>query len=93
VGYSRIPCYTGFVKRNVTVALEEEVARWARVEAARRDTSVSQLLADLLTRSMERTEGYGDAMREFLGRRPSALKPAGTGYPDRQDLHERAGLR
>jgi hypothetical protein len=81
------------VKRNVTVALEEEVARWARVEAARRDVSVSQLLANLLRTSMERTEGYDDAMREFLGRRSSALKPAGTGYPDREDLHDRAGLR
>jgi hypothetical protein len=81
------------VKRNVTVALEEEVARWVRVEAARRDVSVSQLLADMLRTSMKRTEGYEDAMREFLGRRPSALKPAGTGYPDREDLHDRAGLR
>jgi hypothetical protein len=34
--------------RNVTVTLEEEVARWARIEAARRDTSVSQLLGDIL---------------------------------------------
>jgi hypothetical protein len=81
------------VKRNVTVALEEEVARWVRVEAARRDVSVSQLLADMLRTSMKRTEGYEDAMREFLGRRPSALKSAGTGYPDREDLHDRAGLR
>jgi hypothetical protein len=81
------------VKRNVTVALEEEVARWARVEAARRDVSVSQLLADLLAGYMERTEGYEDAMGEFLGRRPSALKPGGTGYPEREDLHDRAGLR
>ncbi|MGH2656411.1 MAG: hypothetical protein ACRDIZ_06920 [Actinomycetota bacterium] len=81
------------MKRNVTIALEEEVARWARVEAARRDVSVSQLLANLLRSSMERTEGYDDAMREFLGRRPSELKPAGTGYPDREDLHDRARLR
>jgi hypothetical protein len=81
------------VKRNVTVALDEEVARWARVEAARRDVSVSRLLAEMCRTSMERTEGYDDAMREFLARRPSALKPRGTGYPDREDLHDRAGLR
>ncbi|MFY9841706.1 MAG: hypothetical protein WA718_06260 [Terriglobales bacterium] len=30
--------------RNVTVTLEEDVARWARIEAARHDTSVSRLL-------------------------------------------------
>lgn len=34
--------------RNVTVTLEEDVAQWARIEAARRDTSVSRLLGDLL---------------------------------------------
>jgi hypothetical protein len=34
--------------RNVTVTLEEDVAHWARVEAARRDTSVSRLLGALL---------------------------------------------
>ena len=34
--------------RNVTVTLEEEVAQWARIEAARHDTSVSRLLGALL---------------------------------------------
>ena len=34
--------------RNVTVTLEEDVAQWARIEAARHDTSVSRLLGDLL---------------------------------------------
>jgi hypothetical protein len=38
--------------RNVTVTLEEEVARWARIEAARRDTSVSRLLGALLKERM-----------------------------------------
>jgi hypothetical protein len=72
---TRIPCYTVFVSstrrlRNVTVTLEEDVARWARIEAARRDTSVSQLLASLLKERMtvkgssaaeavERLAGFG----------------------------------
>jgi hypothetical protein len=38
--------------RNVTVTLEEDVAQWARVEAARQDTSVSRLLAALLKERM-----------------------------------------
>lgn len=38
--------------QNVTVTLEEEVARWARIEAARRDTSVSRLLGELLKERM-----------------------------------------
>jgi hypothetical protein len=39
--------------RNVTVTLEEDVAQWARIEAARRDTSVSRLLGELLKERME----------------------------------------
>jgi len=49
---TRIPCYTIPVStrrlRNITVTLEEDVAQWARIEAARRDTSVSRLLGALL---------------------------------------------
>lgn len=40
--------------RNVTVTLDEEVARWARIEAARRDTSVSRLLGELLKEKMNK---------------------------------------
>jgi hypothetical protein len=38
--------------RNVTVTLEEDVAQWARIEAARHDTSVSRLLGALLKQRM-----------------------------------------
>ena len=43
--------------RNVTVTLEEDVAQWARIEAARRDTSVSRLLGELLKDRMCRGDG------------------------------------
>ena len=38
--------------RNITVTLEEDVAQWARIEAARKDTSVSRLLGTLLKKQM-----------------------------------------
>ena len=43
--------------RNVTVTLEEDVAQWARVEAARRDTSVSRLLGAILKEFMATGDG------------------------------------
>jgi hypothetical protein len=43
--------------RNVTVTLEEDVAQWARIEAARRDTSVSRLLGELLKERMRTLAG------------------------------------
>lgn len=33
--------------RNVTITVDDEVARWARVRAAEEDTSVSHLVGDL----------------------------------------------
>lgn len=43
--------------KNVTVTLEPEVARWARLEAARQDTSVSRLLGELLKERMAARSG------------------------------------
>ena len=57
---TRSSCYTILVSnrlRNVTVTLEEEVARWARVEAARQDVSVSRLLGSLLKELMAAQNG------------------------------------
>lgn len=51
--------------RNVTVTLEEDVARWARIEAARRDTSVSRLLGELLK---ERMSSESQPAREAIQR-------------------------
>ena len=56
--------------RNVTVTLEEEVARWVRVHAARRETSVSRYLGELLKERMVQEDGYERAMKRALARRP-----------------------
>jgi len=77
--------------RNVTVTLEEDVALWARLEAARTDTSVSRLLGDILKERMAAADGYKRAMRRALARRPF-LKSKGK-YLSREDVHDRAGLR
>jgi plasmid stability protein len=76
--------------KNVTVTLDEETARWARIEAARRDVSVSSFLRELLKERMATEEGYEDAMRRYLSR-PQV--PLGTPRPTREEVHDRAGLR
>ncbi len=75
-------------KRNVTITLDEETARWARVQAALRDTSVSELVASWLRQRMAAERSYEVAMRDFLSRSPKPLKRQGK-YPGRQELHER----
>ncbi len=78
--------------RNVTITLDEETARWARVEAAHRDMSVSRLISELLHEYMRAQVTYEDAMRRYLARPPTVLKDSGR-YPTREELHDRAGLR
>jgi hypothetical protein len=77
--------------RNITITLQEDLARWARIEAARQDTSVSQFLAELLRQRMLENDSYEQAMRRALARKPF---PATDGkYPKREEIYDRARVR
>lgn len=52
--------------KNVTVTMEDTVAEWARLEAARRNTSVSRLIGEMLAEKMRHDDAYERAMREAL---------------------------
>jgi hypothetical protein len=80
-------------RRNVTITLDEETARWARLEAARRDTSVSRLVGELLRDHMQAEAGYEAAMAAYLARPATRLRDRPSPYPRRDELHDRAGLR
>ena len=77
--------------RNVTVTLEDDVARWARIEAAQKDMSVSRLLGEILKERMAAKDDYEKAMRPALARKPF-LKTDGR-YLSREEAHDRAHLR
>jgi hypothetical protein len=77
--------------RNITITLDESLARWARIEAARRDTSVSRFLADLLQSRMVQDDQYVAAMQSALAREPF-IASDGT-YLTREESHDRHGLR
>lgn len=77
--------------KNVTVTLEAELARWARVEAARQELSVSRFLATLLKKEQEEKDQYAAAMKRALGRK-SFMKTEGK-YLSREEANERTGLR
>jgi len=77
-------------RRNVTITLEEDVARWARIEAAKRDTSVSQLVGDMLEEKMKAGDGYEAAMREmFAVVKPMKRRKPGEKLPTRDELYDR----
>ena len=52
--------------KNVTVTMDDGVADWARIEAARRNTSVSRLVGEMLAEKMRHDDAYERAMREAL---------------------------
>jgi hypothetical protein len=79
--------------KNVTLTLDDEVAQWARIWAARHNTSVSKLLGELLAERMRDETGYEAAMKRFFSRPPSRIKSKGERYPYRDELHERDLLR
>jgi hypothetical protein len=77
--------------KNVTVTMEDSVADWARMEAARRNTSVSRLIGEMLAEKMRHDDAYDRAMREAL-----QFKSYGTSdgrYPTREELYDRGADR
>ena len=75
--------------KNVTITLDEDVVRWAKVWAASNDTSISRMLGEDLRKKMLVEQHYGRAQKRFLSKSPTPLKPAGASYPDRDSLYER----
>jgi len=75
--------------KNVTITLDEEVARWARVQAAERNTSVSRLVGEMLREKMQEEETYHAARQQYLSQEPQRLKTPGEPYPRREDLYDR----
>lgn len=56
--------------KNVTITMDDAVADWARIEAAKRNTSVSRLVGEMLAEKMRRDDAYERAMREALEFKP-----------------------
>lgn len=79
--------------KNVTITLDEEVVRWTRIRAAEGDTSVSRLVGELLRDKMRDERNYQISMQNYLYQSPLVLKKKGEDYPDREELHDRKGLR
>jgi hypothetical protein len=75
--------------KNVTITMDEEVARWARIKAAEQDTSVSRLVGEMLQERMMNERSYHLSMQRYLSRKPHQLSTPGTSYPTREEIHER----
>jgi hypothetical protein len=74
--------------KNVTVTMEDSVADWARMEAARRNTSVSRLVGELLAERMRHDDAYERAMREALEFRSFGASKGP--YLSRDEIYDRS---
>ena len=77
--------------QNITLSLPEEDIREARILAASRGTSVSQLLARMLKELVEQETGYAPARDRSLARLREGMN-LGTGGQanwSRDSIHER----
>ena len=75
--------------RNVTITLDDKTAEWTRIEAAKRDTSVSRLVGEFLKERMLSVKAYESAFRSYMSRGRNSNLSGGSQYPTREDLHER----
>ena len=74
--------------KNVTITLEENVAKWAKVWAAKHDCSLSRMLGNELKKKMKLDLEYDRAKESFLSKKPQVLSSLGDKYPPRESLYD-----
>ena len=75
-------------KQNLTVQLDRETIRRAKILAARKGTSVSTLIASHIKEAVQEDDAYAAARRAALEMLERGFH-VGGGRPDRDALHER----
>ncbi len=75
--------------RNMTITLSEDAAEWARIEAARRDTSVSKMVGGMIEQKMRKDDEYERARRAYFSVQPRVMSARGDRYPTREETYVR----
>lgn len=76
-------------KQNITISLSRQVLRKAKILAARRETSVSGLLAHQIESLIGEDEAYERAQRQATGLLERGFHMGGLIQASRDELHER----
>ncbi|HEV2196807.1 MAG TPA: hypothetical protein VGR55_14580 [Candidatus Acidoferrum sp.] len=77
------------MKRNVTLKLDAEILKEARVLAAEEGSSMSQMLADKLEELVRERKGFDRARKRALSRLRVGLDLGWRRPGSREELHER----
>lgn len=76
-------------KQNVTISLSRQVLKKARILAARRETSISGLLAQEIEFLVDDEEAYERAERQAMALLDQGFHMGGVIRVGRDELHER----
>ena len=79
--------------KNVTVTLDEDTAKRARVQAAERNMSLSRYIGEVLRKELGAMDEYEAAYRAWRKRKPFPLKGSPEPYPKREELYDRPVFR
>jgi hypothetical protein len=79
--------------KNLTITLDEETARLARIRASEREMSLSRYIGEVLRRELRHDDAYEAAYRAWRAEKPFPLKGASQPYPKREELYDRPVLR
>ncbi len=77
------------MKTNITVSIDSDLAREARVLAAHRGTSLSRLVAEEIESMVKRDRDYDTAKRRAIKRMRNSVARGFTKPIGRDELHER----
>jgi len=77
------------MKSNITLKLDRDLLRRAKVIAAERDTSVSALVAEQLEKAVRERDGYEQAKRRALATLKKGFDLGFKPPASRDELHER----
>jgi len=77
------------MKQNITIAVDKETVRKAKVLAAERGSSVSRVLSDEIERLVGDRDRYQAAKTEAIAELRRGYRLGGGPLPRRDELHER----
>lgn len=75
--------------KNITISLEDALAKWVRIFAAQHELSISKMIANLLREKMLGGSSYEKAKNDFLKKPAKTLRSSvKQAYPKRSELYE-----
>ncbi len=78
--------------KNVTITVEERALEWVRIEAAKRNTSISRLVGEMLVEKMRHDDSYLRAYESWRADARTWCTDASP-YPSREETYVREGPR